>query len=85
MANTIEQFDHEGGLTLIYSRDEDDRKTTLSFDYGQLSITAEVPEESASKKDGKVSVNTTLTRNQVKDIINMYAKLYEPRIFTWSN
>ena len=85
MANTIEQFDHEGGLTLVYSRDEDDRKTTLSFDYGQLSITEEVPEEVASKKDGKVSVKTTLTRNQVKDIINMYAKLYEPRIFTWSN
>ena len=85
MANTIEQFDHEGGLTLIYSRDEDDRKTTLSFDYGQLSITEEVPEDKLRVIDGKASVKTTLTRNQVKDIINMYAKLYEPRILTWSN
>ncbi len=85
MANIIEQFEHEGGMTLIWSREEEDEKTTLSFEYGTLVITEELPEDKVKKSNGNVSVSTKLTRNQVKSIIDMYAKLYEPRIFTWSN
>ena len=85
MANIIEQFEHEGGMTLVWSREENDEKTTLSFEYGTLKITEEIPETKAKTKDGKISVSTTLTRNQVKSIIDMYAKLYEPRIVGWSN
>ncbi len=85
MANIIEQFEHEGGMTLVWSREEEDEKTTLSFEYGTLVITEELPEDKVKKSNGNVSVSTKLTRNQVKSIIDMYAKLYEPRILTWSN
>ena len=85
MANTIEQFDHEGGMTLIWSKEEEDKKTILAFEYGTLVITEELPEDAVKSKDGKISVSTTLTRNQVKSIVDMYSRLYEPRMLTWSN
>lgn len=81
--NNIEGFEKERKLSLVYKSDE--LNTKISFEYGKVKITTSMPEEKAIRNNGEVTTEVILTRNQVKDIIDMYAKLYEPRIVGWSN
>lgn len=85
MKYIIEKFDHEEGLSLKWDRKEDGSRTEISFEYGDVVITETIPQENITAKNGNVIVPIRLTRNQIKNIIDIYASLYEPRIVGWSN